>query len=164
MRHLLIALVFVSGMLCTERAGASEAEDFHEYYSYFHGTWITEQEGTESVVVCEDKGTYNLCSFNGGMGNEFWGYDPIKKVWSGFGRGGDSSWKLEMDRPVGDALTAGVKSKFKGKMWRADGTTLLMKQVLNVIDDDNCFLEQRTLQADGEEEVTQPTIKFRRAQ
>jgi hypothetical protein len=69
-----------------------------------------------------------------------------------------------VDRPVGDALAAGVKSNFRGKMWRADGTTLLMKQVLNVIDKDNFHLEQRTLQADGEEEVEQPTIKFRRIQ
>ena len=39
MRHLLIAMVLVSGMLYTDRAVASEAEDFHEYYSYFQGKW-----------------------------------------------------------------------------------------------------------------------------
>ena len=164
MRYLLIVLAFVSGMLCTERAVASEAEDFYEYASYFHGTWISEQEGSESIVVCEAKATYNLCSFNGGMAHEIWGYDPVKKVWAGYGRGGDSSWELLMARPVGDSLSAGVKSKFKGKMLQADGTALLMKQVLNVIDKDNCLLEQRTLQADGQEEVAQPTIKLRRVQ
>ena len=82
MRYLLIVLAFVSGMLCTERAVASEAEDFYEYASYFHGTWISEQEGSESIVVCEAKATYNLCSFNGGMAHEIWGYDPVKR----FGR------------------------------------------------------------------------------
>ena len=95
MRYLLIVLAFVSGMLCTERAMASEAEDFYEYASYFHGTWISEQEGTESIVVCEAKETYNLCSFNGGMAHEIWGYDPVKKVWAGYGRGGDSSWECD---------------------------------------------------------------------
>ena len=69
-----------------------------------------------------------------------------------------------MARSVGDSLSAGVKSKFTGKMSQADGTALLMKQVLNVNDKDNCLLEQRTLQADGQEEVAQPTIKLRRIQ
>ena len=37
MRHLLIALAFVSGMLCTEHAGASEAEDFHARIAELQG-------------------------------------------------------------------------------------------------------------------------------
>ena len=164
MRHLVVTAACVFGALCSERSDASEAEEFHRYYSYFHGTWISEVEGSESVVVCEDKGTYNLCSFNGGMANEIWGYDPKSKAWTGYGRGGDSSWKLEMDRPKGAAFTPGMKVNFRGKMWSADGTTLVMKQVLNVINKDNFYLEQRTLQADGEEVEEQPTIKFRRIQ
>ena len=168
MPHLLIALAFVSGMLCTELAVASEAEDFHKYYSYFHGTWIFDEEGSESVAECEDKATYNLCNFWGGMVTEFWGYDPVKKAWAGNGRGGDSSWEWVMDRPEitssKPTLTAGVQSGFKGMMLRADGTKVLIKQVLNVIDKDNFLIEQRTQQADGEEEVAQPNIKARRVQ
>ena len=164
MRHLIIALAFVSGMICTERVVASEAESFHEYYSYFHGKWIFEEEGTETVVECEDKATYNLCHGWGGQFNEFWGYDPVQKAWAGYGRAGDSSWEWVMDRPEGDALRAGIKSGFKGTMWRADGTKILIRQVLNVVDKDNFLIEKRTRQTAGQEEVAQPTIKARRVQ
>ena len=69
-----------------------------------------------------------------------------------------------MDRPEGEAMAAGVQLGFTGTMWLADGTTLMIQQVLNVIDKDNFLLEQRTQQADGQEEVAQPTLKLRRVQ
>ena len=69
-----------------------------------------------------------------------------------------------MDRPEGDALRAGIKSGFKGTMWRADGTKILIRQVLNVVDKDNFLIEKRTRQTAGQEEVAQPTIKARRVQ
>ena len=58
MPHLLFALAFVAGMLCPESAVASEAEDFHEYYSYFQGKWIFVDSGKETVLECRNRVTY----------------------------------------------------------------------------------------------------------
>ena len=98
MYRLAISLSFLFAPIATNIAMATEAEDFHRYYvSYFNGTWIFEQDGTETVITCNDKHTYNFCSGSGGQVNELWGYNPAQQAWGAYGRGGDLVWEWVMD-------------------------------------------------------------------
>jgi len=159
MRHFLFASAFVVGMLYTESAVASEAEDFHEYYRYFQGKWIFVDSGKETVVECEDRVTYNYC--HAGKAIELWGYDSVKKAWSGYGFGGNARWQWVLDRPEGEAITAGLRGGAVGTMWLADGTKISMKDDVVFIDNDN-FEIVRTTQVEGQEEITEKTIRARR--
>ena len=164
MRYLLIVLAFVFGPINTDCVIASEAEDLHQYYvSYFDGKWIFEQGGTETVIECEDKGSYNHCSGLGGQVNHLWGYDPVRKAWVGHGRGGDKVWEWVMDQHKGDAIKAGVSLSSVGKSWHPDGTEVSRRQLYTIIDD-NSFELQTWVQQDGQEEIVEPLLRARRVQ
>ena len=83
MKSLLCCAIAVGCLLvvCAE-SRADEAQDFHDYYSYFQATWIFDfDDGTESVIVCSDRTTHNLVVSE--QFTEMWGYDPVQKMWTG---------------------------------------------------------------------------------
>ena len=122
---------------------------------------VTLDSGKETVLECEDRVTYNY--FHAGQAIELWGYAPVKKAWSGYGFGGNARWHWALDRPEGEAITGGLRAGAVGTMWLADGTKILMKDAVVFIDNDN-FEIVRTTQVEGQEEITEKTIRARRVQ
>ena len=95
--------------------------------------------------------------------------DFFSKISEHFGRvdivvanaGGGLRWEWALDRPEGEAIKEGLKAGAVGTMWLADGTKIFMKQVAWFIDNDNIGI-QRTLQTDGDEEISEIAIRARR--
>ena len=140
---------------------ADEAQDFHDYYSYFQATWIFEfDDGTESVVVCSDRTTYNLVQVSGQY-TEMWGYDPVQKMWTGYGFGNAGRWEFKFPRPTGEAIEAGTKWNFDGTTWLANGTKIVSKQTFTCIDADH-FEVRGTQQTEGDEQLSKFGIRARR--
>ena len=146
MKSLLCCAIAVGCLLvvCPE-SRADEAQDFHDYYSYFQATWIFDfDDGTESVIVCSDRTTHNLVVSE--QFTKMWGYDPVQKMWTGYGFEDASRWVYRFPRPNGDVLEAGTK-------WEYDGTKIVSKQTFACIDNDH-FEVRGTRQMEGDEQLS----------
>ena len=152
-----------SAVCCSsvQNPGRTTAQDFHDYYSYFQATWIFESnDGTESVLVVSDRTTYNLAQVRGQY-TEMWGYDPVTKMWTGYGFGDAGRWEYKFPRPTGEAIEAGTKWDFDGTTWLANGTKSVSKQTFTCIDADH-FEVRGTQQTEGDEQLSKFGIRARR--
>ena len=161
MKSLLCCAIAVGCLLvvCPE-SRADEAQDFHDYYSYFQATWIFDfDDGTESVIVCSDRTTHNLVVSE--QFTEMWGYDPVQKMWTGYGFGDASRWVYRFPRPNGDVLEAGTKWDYDGTILLDDGTKIVSKQTFTCIDNDH-FEVRGTRQMEGDEQLSKFGVRARR--
>lgn len=161
MKSLLCCAIAVGCLLvvCPE-SWADEAQDFHDYYSYFQATWIFDfDDGTESVIVCSDRTTHNLVVSE--QFTEMWGYDPVQKMWTGYGFGDASRWVYRFPRPKGDVLEAGTKWDYDGTILLDDGTKIVSKQTFTCIDNDH-FEVRGTRQMEGDEQLSKFGVRARR--
>lgn len=161
MKSLLCCAIAVGCLLvvCPE-SRADEAQDFHDYYSYFQATWIFDfDDGTESVIVCSDRTTHNLVVSE--QFTEMWGYDPVQKMWTGYGFGDASRWVYRFPRPKGDVLEAGTKWDYDGTILLDDGTKIVSKQTFTCIDNDH-FEVRGTRQMEGDEQLSKFGVRARR--
>ena len=161
MKSLLCCAIAVGCLLvvCPE-SRADEAQDFHDYYSYFHATWIFDfDDGTESVIVCSDRTTHNLVVSE--QFTEMWGYDPVQKMWTGYGFGDASRWVYRFPRPNGDVLEVGTKWDYDGTILLDDGTKIVSKQTFTCIDNDH-FEVRGTRQMVGDVQLSMCGVRARR--
>ena len=136
---LLLILGLCFGISGLAQGSSKEAEDFYNFYSYYHSKWeiVEETEGEKETIKAECYGTAGGCNiYADKRETSIWGYDPKTKQWTGVGHMKDGTrYTMTISRPQGPKFKAGMVLTFKGTIRHADGKISYVTGRQTVVDE-----------------------------
>ena len=136
---LLLVLGLCFGISGLAQGSSKEAEDFYNFYSYYHSKWeiVEETEGKKETIKAECYGTAGGCNiYVDKRETSIWGYDPKTRQWTGVGHMKDGSrYAMTISRPQGPKFKPGMVLTFTGTIRHADGKISYVTGKQTVVDE-----------------------------
>ena len=136
---LLLVLGLCFGISGLAQGSSKEAEDFYNFYSYYHSKWeiVEETEGKKETIKAECYGTASGCNiYVDKRETSIWGYDPKTRQWTGAGHMKDGSrYAMTISRPQGPKFKPGMVLTFKTIIRHADGKISYLTGKQTVVDE-----------------------------
>ena len=155
---LLLVFGLCFGISGLAQGSSKEAEDFYNFYSYYHSKWeiVEETEGKKETIKAECYGTAGGCNiYIDKRETSIWGYDPKTRQWTGAGHQKDGSrYAMTISRPQGPKFKPGMVLTFTGTIRHADGKISYVTGKQTVVDE-NTLTEVIT----GTDQDGKPTPK-----
>ena len=136
---LLLVFGLCFGISGLAQGSSKEAEDFYNFYSYYHSKWeiVEETEGKKETIKAVCYGTASGSNiYVDKRETSIWGYDPKTRQWTGAGHLKDGSrYAMTISRPQGPKFKPGMVLSFTGTTRHADGKISYVTGKQTVVDE-----------------------------